>query len=93
MALAVVAVVIAVVLPLAIEWIKKPRFVLLAADPTRVNDDRYIHVRIVNKPIGGLLGKLLLRNTATGCHASLTFEAQRSRTRQLRGQPGRMRGW
>jgi hypothetical protein len=82
MFLSIVAVVLAVVLPLGIERLKRPKLVCAFAAPAPVNDDWYIHVQVINKPIPFPFGLLMLRNTATGCQARLTFQGT-----SIRGVP------
>ena len=70
----IVAVLVAVVLPLGIERVKRPTFSFSTDSPADLGEIRYLNVRIINRPLGGLLGKWLLRNTATGCIASVSFK-------------------
>lgn len=72
------AILIAIVLPLWIEWRKRPELsVQLSANADR--DDprwRIVHVRAVNAPIPGRLGRYLLRNDATGCEARVELRSR-----------------
>ena len=71
----------AIYIPLKIEALKWPRLrIEWAADannpamfggPTRI-----AHVKVINEPIGGRLGKWLLRNPATGCQVKLTYRSR-----------------
>ena len=75
--LAILGIVAAIVIPLKIEALKRPKLrIQWAADvnnpgmyggPTRI-----AHIAVVNEPIEGWLGKRLLRNVATGCTVKLT---------------------
>jgi len=71
--LSIVAVVLAVVLPLGIERFRRPKLICVWAEPQPVNDDWYIHLQVINKPVPFPLGLLLMRNTATTCRARMTF--------------------
>ncbi len=73
MGLSIVAVVLAVVLPLGIVRFRRPELICVWAPPEPVIDDWCIHLRIINKPIPFPFGLLLMRNTATACQARLTF--------------------
>lgn len=68
----VFGIVVAIGLPLEIERRKRPSFAFDIAEPTILGDVKYLHVKIINRP---LTGRWLLRNTATGCVASLNYEA------------------
>jgi hypothetical protein len=65
----------AIALPLWIEKSKRPSFAFEVRDATCLEPVKYLHVAIINRPLTGRRGKWLLRNTATGCVASLSYEA------------------
>lgn len=70
----------AIVIPIAIEYLKRPRLQIDLADPvdSMPHPDwemRTVRARVTNEPIEGWLGKYLLRNTANGCTVSVTFNA------------------
>jgi len=77
--MSVVAILLAIAIPLWIEWRKRPTItVRLGTDADR--DDprwRIVHVRAVNEPLRGRIGKCLLRNDATGCEAHVVLRSRR----------------
>lgn len=88
------AILIAIAVPLWIEWCKRPELSIQLGDNADRDDPRWriVHVRVLNAPIRGRLGgRFLLRNDATGCTgrvelrsrsggAPIAFEAKWSST-------------
>lgn len=68
----VVGIIVAICVPLVIERLKRPSFAFRVAEPSHIGSVKYLHVAIINRP---LTSKWLLRNTATGCTASLSYES------------------
>jgi hypothetical protein len=63
------AILVAIAIPLWIEWRKRP---MLSIEPGENADRdapswRIVHVRVLNTPIPGRLGRFLLRQNADGC--------------------------
>jgi hypothetical protein len=77
----VAAVAIAIVVPLGIEAAKRPRLRIEKGEHVDHSDEpprwRIVHVRVVNEPIRGPIGKLLLRNSAPGCEVSIWMKSRR----------------
>lgn len=65
--------VIAIAVALAVEWGKRPRLAVELA--RRASDLRWeiLHVKVINKPVGGWPGHLVLRNDARGCRVRVKF--------------------
>jgi hypothetical protein len=76
--LGIVAVLVAIFVPITIEKSRRPIFSIKVGEGASVDDSRgrwkYLHIVVVNAPLVGKRGSWLLRETATGCKASLTFE-------------------
>jgi len=74
---AIIGGLIATTVPLGIEFLRRPKPALSIADPaigrSPTGKHGFVHVRVVNEPLRKPLGRVLLRNTATGCEASLEF--------------------
>jgi hypothetical protein len=70
----------AIVIPLWIEYLKRPQLrIEWAADANNTiygGPTRITHIKIINEPIRGWLGKWLLRNPANGCEVMLTFTSK-----------------
>lgn len=83
---------ITIVVALAVEWVKRPRLAVEVAGSA--SDPRWeiLHVKVINKPVGGWWGRLLLRTDARGCRVQMRF-AQRGVTgpplQMLPQMPGR----
>lgn len=71
------AILIAIAIPLWIEWRKRPDLRVELGDNADRDDPRWriVHVRVVNAPIGGWLGRFLLRNDANGCEAHVELQS------------------
>jgi hypothetical protein len=81
-ALGLVAVVLAVAVPLSVEWARRPRLrVELGSDANRDPHWRIVHVHVVNEPLRGRLAKYLLRNPAAGCQVTMEFVSRSDRSR------------
>lgn len=74
------AVLVAIVVPLAIERTKWPELRLDKADDANARHltpvARFVHVRVTNLPLDGWRGRWLLRNTANGCKVDITFRSR-----------------
>lgn len=71
----------AIYIPLKIEALKRPKLrIEWAADANNPSmyggPTRIAHVKVVNEPIEGWLGRRLLRNAATGCTVQLTYRSR-----------------
>lgn len=86
-----VAILVAVAVPLWIESRRRPRLILKVGKPADGpgGSFKFLHVQIVNEP---LESKWLLRNTATGCKASLSFEELGTSKRPVQDAPARWAG-
>lgn len=77
--LALVGIAVAIALPLTIEYLKRPGLrVERATDADRIAPSafRIVHVKIVNEPIGGVFGRWLMRNVATGCRVTISVQTE-----------------
>jgi hypothetical protein len=91
--LALLGIGLAVAIPLAVEFQRRPRLRVDVghnadhSDPDRP-DWRIVHVQVFNDPIEGRFAKWLLRNTASGCHVHLRLRSVRTgrRTPEWRGK-------
>jgi hypothetical protein len=73
-ALGLVAVALAVAVPLSVEWARRP--CLRIERGSDANHDPYwriVHVHVFNEPLRGRLAKYLLRNPAAGCRVTMEF--------------------
>jgi hypothetical protein len=78
---ALVGIGLAIYIPLKIEALKRPRLrIEWAADANNLGmyggPTRIAHIKVINEPIGGRLGKWLLRNPATGCQVKLSYRSR-----------------
>jgi hypothetical protein len=76
---AVVGILVAIAIPLEIERRKRPSLTIERADDLNApapNPFRLAHLRVTNQPLAGKLGKLLLRNAATGCRVDVVFKSR-----------------
>jgi hypothetical protein len=68
---------IAVCIPLAVEYARRPELAVELADDlnieNRTPNQRIVHVRVVNRPLQGLRARWLLRNAANGCKVHVKF--------------------
>lgn len=83
-----VAVLVAIAVPLWIESRRRPKLMLELGEPAIGHGGafKFLHARIINEP---LESKWLLRNTATGCRASLSFEELGTGKRPVQHAPAR----
>jgi hypothetical protein len=58
---------------IVVEWAKRPRLAIDVARPASDPRWKILHVKVINKPVGGLVGRLLLRNDARGCRVRIQF--------------------
>lgn len=81
-------------IPLVIESRKRPRLRIEPADDANATwahpPFRIVHVKVINEPLGGKLGRWLLRNVATSCKVGVLFESQSSN--ETVAIPGRWSG-
>jgi hypothetical protein len=77
----VAGILVAIGLPLLIEYQKRPLLrIECASDADRASPPpalRIVHIRVVNEPIKGVLGHWLLRNVATGCRVEIDMKTER----------------
>ncbi len=73
--LSAIAIVVAVILVLLVEWLKRPRpqIVPVIWQPERAVQWTFAAVKIYNRPLRWPLGALLLRSIATACEVSVEF--------------------
>jgi hypothetical protein len=72
----VVAVLVAVTIPLLIEATRRPSLSIRRGSDLDDDHWRVVHVRILNEPIPGLRGRLLLRHSAAGCEVRMTLRSR-----------------
>jgi hypothetical protein len=91
-----VAVIVAIVVPYGIEKSRRPVLSIEVGDEAPADGPlghwKYLHVRVVNAPLQGRRSTWLLRNTATGCKANLTFEELGTGRRPVQHEPARWSG-
>src|SRR5262245_24894775 len=77
--LAVIGILLALGVPLFVEWSRRPKLMIERGDDANQRDVdppwRIVHVKIANLPLRGLLGRWLLRNPATACRVAITFKS------------------
>jgi hypothetical protein len=77
--LAVIGILLALGVPLFVEWSRRPKLMVERGDDANQRDVdppwRIVHVKIANLPLRGLLGRWLLRNPATACRVAITFKS------------------
>ena len=81
MGLALLGIAVAILVPVLIEYQKRPRLrISHARDAHRPSPDafRIVHVRVVNMPITGIFARWLVRNVATGCRVSIELRSTSS---------------
>jgi hypothetical protein len=80
LAISFLAVLVAIIVPLAIERTKWPELRLDKADDANARHlnpvARFVHVRVTNLPLDGWRGRWLQRNTANGCKVEITFRSK-----------------
>ena len=78
--ISVLAVLVAIGVPLAIERAKWPELRVDEAEDANMRHlhpvGRIVHVRVTNRPLEGWRGRWLLRNTANGCKVAVTFRSR-----------------
>jgi hypothetical protein len=81
--LGIVGVVLALGVPIGIEWARRPSLRIEIGVDANSADPlwRIVHVRIVNKPLQGFPARFLLRNSAAACHVTMEFVSQSDGTR------------
>jgi hypothetical protein len=83
----IISILIAIALPLGIEWLRRPSLRIERSDDLNRIDAsppwRIVHVKVINKPLGGLKGRFLLRNTASGCRVDMVFTSRSDRKQLL----------
>src|SRR6266566_2246405 len=69
----VVGGVITIIVALVMERAKRPSLAVEVAGPA--DDPRWVilHVKVINKPVGGWWGRWLLRTDARGCRVRMVF--------------------
>lgn len=77
LAIALLGAGVAVFIPLAVEYARRPVLEVVLADDLNIEDrepkQRIVHVRVVNYPLSGWRGRWLLRNVANGCRVKVRF--------------------
>lgn len=82
--LGVLAVVLAIFVPLAVEWGRRPRLrIERGREVDRDPHWRIVHIHVVDKPLGGLFANFLLRNPATGCHVTMELVSRSGASRVI----------
>jgi hypothetical protein len=76
--LGIVGVLVALGVPIGIEWARRPSLRIELGDDANSTDPlwRIVHVRVINQPLGGFFARFLLRNPAASCHVTLEFVSQ-----------------
>jgi hypothetical protein len=83
---AIVGIVVAIGIPLYIEAKKRPVLRIEGSEDLNVRDRdpvpefRIAHIKVIDEPLGGRLGRWLLRNTATSCKVSIAFRSRSDNT-------------
>jgi hypothetical protein len=86
---AFLAIAVAIFVPIFIEWKRRPIFSLSVghtAEGPGPDKLQFLHIKVVNKP---LKNPWLLRNTATGCKVSMSFEELGSGKQPVKEAPAR----
>ncbi len=96
-ALGFLAVFLAIAVPLTVEAFRRPRFRLIAGEPSLDirRNRKFVHVQVVNRPLTSrwfLANRWLMRNTATGCTAYVTFEDLKTGERPTLNEPAKWAG-
>jgi len=76
--LALLGIAVAIFVPLAIEYYKRPKLKIAhAADANRIEPTafRIVHVRVANLPITGILRRWIVRSAATGCRVQIELRS------------------
>jgi hypothetical protein len=84
LAIALVGAGVAVFVPLAVEYSRRPELAVERADDVNVEErtprQRIVHVRVINRSLEGWRSRWLLRNVATGCTVRVKFISRSDRT-------------
>jgi hypothetical protein len=86
---AFIAIAVAIFVPLFIEWKRRPVFSLAVGhQPFGPGPEKFkfLHIKVINKP---LKNRFLLRNTATGCKVSMTFDELGYENQPVKEEPAR----
>lgn len=71
---------VALGIPLFVESKKRPALRIERADDANAHDRtppfRIVHIKVINEPLSGRLGRWLLRNVATSCKVDITFRSR-----------------
>jgi hypothetical protein len=85
---------IAVFIPIFVEYSRRPILDIERSDDLNIDfrqpEQRIVHVRVVNRALGGWRGRWLLRNSAVGCTVQITFISKSDGSRV--SFPGRWSG-
>jgi hypothetical protein len=76
---------IAIAIPIAVERLKRPDLAIVLGDDLNIGSPlsrRLVHITVINRPLTGVWGRFLLRNTATGCSAHVTIQSRTGGTSQ-----------
>ena len=83
--LGLAGILLALAVPLLVEYSRRPVLrIELGEDVTERGAEprwRMVHVRVLNEPLAGWRGRWLLRNAATSCRVTISFESGSSRSR------------
>lgn len=78
--LGLVGILIALGVPLLIEWSRRPRLRIERGDDANQRDAespwRIAHVKVANEPLRGWRSRCLLRNSATSCRVEIIFRSE-----------------
>lgn len=78
--LGLAGIVIALGVPLLIEWSRRPRLRIERADDANRRDAeppwRVVHIKVANEPLRGWRSRCLLRNPATSCRVEVVFKSE-----------------
>lgn len=77
-ALGVIGVLLALAVPAYVEWARRPSLRVDIGSDANSEDPlwRIVHIRVINEPIAGRLGRILLRNPAAGCEVTMEFASR-----------------
>ena len=77
--------IIAILLVVLVEWLKRPHLDIQPATWQASGPVPYIFasVRVYNRPLPGLISAVLMRTTAQDCEVTLEFRDQAGQTRVL----------
>jgi hypothetical protein len=85
---------VAIFVPIFVEYSRRPILEIQRSDDLNIDyrqpEQRIVHIRVVNRALGGWRGKYLLRNSAAGCTVQITFISRSDGSRV--SFPGRWSG-